>query len=46
LFAPAEVWVSSLESGLTYHGGELDMALLDAQWSGTSAPQSGAQQLP
>jgi methenyltetrahydromethanopterin cyclohydrolase len=46
LFAPAEVWVSSLESGLTYHGGELDMALLDAQWSGTSAPQSGAEQLP
>jgi methenyltetrahydromethanopterin cyclohydrolase len=35
LFAPAEVWISSLESGKTYHGGALDMALLDAQWSGT-----------
>jgi methenyltetrahydromethanopterin cyclohydrolase len=34
LFAPAEVWVSSLESGVTYHGGALDMALLDTQWSG------------
>lgn len=32
LFAPAEVWVSSLESGATYHGGKLDRALLDAQW--------------
>ncbi|CAN7298127.1 methenyltetrahydromethanopterin cyclohydrolase [Caballeronia sp. 15715] len=52
LFAPAEVWVGSLESGLTYHGGKLDMALLDAQWSGTSGtsgtstPQSGAGQTP
>ncbi|MEA3123185.1 MAG: methenyltetrahydromethanopterin cyclohydrolase [Caballeronia sp.] len=46
LFAPAEVWVSSLESGLTWHGGKLDTALLDAQWSGTSAPQSGGEQLP
>jgi methenyltetrahydromethanopterin cyclohydrolase len=33
LFAPAEVWVSSLESGATYHGGKVDRALLDAQWS-------------
>jgi len=32
LFAPAEAWVSSLESGATYHGGKLDKALLDAQW--------------
>jgi methenyltetrahydromethanopterin cyclohydrolase len=34
LFAPAEVWISSLESGTTYHGGAIDMALLDAQWRG------------
>ncbi|SDR47770.1 methenyltetrahydromethanopterin cyclohydrolase [Paraburkholderia fungorum] len=34
LFAPAEVWVSSLESGATYHGGQLDGALLQAQWGG------------
>jgi methenyltetrahydromethanopterin cyclohydrolase len=33
LFAPAEVWVSSLESGKTYHGGKLDAGLLHAQWS-------------
>ncbi|WP_175940706.1 methenyltetrahydromethanopterin cyclohydrolase [Caballeronia sp. BCC1704] len=32
LFAPAEAWVSSLESGATYHGGKLDHALLHAQW--------------
>ena len=46
LFAPAEVWISSLESGATYHGGKIDMALLDAQWSGTSpaAAVSGAAQ--
>ena len=25
--APAEVWISSLESGATYHGGKIDMAL-------------------
>ena len=36
LFAPAEVWVSSLESGATYHGGAIDMPLLDAQWRGKS----------
>ncbi|SAK69687.1 Methenyltetrahydromethanopterin cyclohydrolase [Caballeronia fortuita] len=35
LFAPAEVWVSSLESGATYHGGKVDKPLLDAQWSAT-----------
>ncbi|WP_035926952.1 methenyltetrahydromethanopterin cyclohydrolase [Caballeronia glathei] len=32
LFAPAEVWVSSLESGATWHGGRVDGALLQAQW--------------
>jgi methenyltetrahydromethanopterin cyclohydrolase len=32
LFAPAEVWISSLESGATYHGGQLNGALLQAQW--------------
>ncbi len=32
LFAPAEVWISSLESGNTYHGGKIDRALLDVQW--------------
>ena len=35
LFAPAEAWVSSLESGATYHGGTLDPALLHAQWHAT-----------
>jgi methenyltetrahydromethanopterin cyclohydrolase len=46
LFAPAEVWISSLESGATYHGGKIDMALLDAQWSGTlpAAAAGGAAQ--
>jgi len=34
LFAPAEVWVSSLESGTTYRGGRLDGALLHALWQG------------
>jgi methenyltetrahydromethanopterin cyclohydrolase len=33
LFAPAEVWASSLESGKTWHGGRIDAALLRAQWS-------------
>ncbi|WP_085315711.1 methenyltetrahydromethanopterin cyclohydrolase [Derxia lacustris] len=32
LFAPAEVWVSSLESGRTWHAGRLDMNLLGALW--------------
>ena len=32
LFAPAEVWVSSLQSGLTHHGGRLEPALLHAAW--------------
>jgi methenyltetrahydromethanopterin cyclohydrolase len=35
LFAPAEVWISSLESGATYHGGKVNKALLDAQWLAT-----------
>ncbi|MPW20227.1 methenyltetrahydromethanopterin cyclohydrolase [Paraburkholderia sp. CNPSo 3157] len=34
LFAPAEVWASSLESGTTYRGGRLDGALLQALWQG------------
>lgn len=34
LFAPAEVWASSLESGASYHGGRLDAALLHDQWGG------------
>jgi methenyltetrahydromethanopterin cyclohydrolase len=40
------VWISSLESGATYHGGKIDMALLDAQWSGTlpATAVSGAAQ--
>ncbi|MDR5817473.1 MULTISPECIES: methenyltetrahydromethanopterin cyclohydrolase [unclassified Caballeronia] len=37
LFAPAEVWVSSLESGKTWHGGKVDKALLDAQWLGDAS---------
>jgi len=37
LFAPAEVWVSSLESGATYHGGRLESALLQNQWGGKAA---------
>jgi methenyltetrahydromethanopterin cyclohydrolase len=32
LFAPAEVWVSNLESGNTWHAGALDMALLQGLW--------------
>jgi methenyltetrahydromethanopterin cyclohydrolase len=32
LFAPAEVWVSNLDSGHTWHGGTLHMALLHSQW--------------
>lgn len=32
LFAPAEVWVSHLDSGQTFHAGALDMALLLANW--------------
>jgi methenyltetrahydromethanopterin cyclohydrolase len=40
LFAPAEVWVSSLESGATYHGGRIDRALLHGLWNG--APDAAA----
>lgn len=32
LFAPAEVWVSHLPSGQTWHAGALKMDLLKAQW--------------
>jgi len=32
LFAPAEVWVSNLDSGNTWHAGGLEMALLQRLW--------------
>ena len=32
LFAPAEVWVSNLDSGSTWHAGGLNMALLHRLW--------------
>jgi methenyltetrahydromethanopterin cyclohydrolase len=32
LFAPAEAWVSHLQSGHTWRGGGLDLGLLRAQW--------------
>jgi methenyltetrahydromethanopterin cyclohydrolase len=32
LFAPAEVWVSSLASGRTWHAGRTDMGLLRGLW--------------
>jgi len=32
LFAPAEVWVSSLASGRTWHAGQVDMGLLRGLW--------------
>jgi methenyltetrahydromethanopterin cyclohydrolase len=32
LFAPAEVWVSNLDSGNTWHGGVLNMPLLRGLW--------------
>jgi methenyltetrahydromethanopterin cyclohydrolase len=32
LFAPAEVWVSNLDSGNTWHGGALNMTLLQSLW--------------
>ncbi len=32
LFAPAEVWVSNLDSGNTWHGGGLNMPLLTGLW--------------
>jgi methenyltetrahydromethanopterin cyclohydrolase len=37
LFAPAEVWVSHLGSGRTWHAGALDMALLQGLWLDASA---------
>jgi methenyltetrahydromethanopterin cyclohydrolase len=32
LFAPAEVWVSNLDSGNTWHAGALNMGLLRSLW--------------
>ncbi len=32
LFAPAEVWVSNLDSGNTWHGGALNLPLLTGLW--------------
>lgn len=32
LFAPAEVWVSNLDSGRSWHAGGVDMALLRSLW--------------
>jgi methenyltetrahydromethanopterin cyclohydrolase len=32
LFAPAEAWVSHLDSGRTWHAGQLNMALLSSLW--------------
>jgi len=32
LFAPAEVWVSNLDSGNTWHAGDLNMDLLQGLW--------------
>jgi methenyltetrahydromethanopterin cyclohydrolase len=32
LFAPAEAWVSNVDSGNTWHAGALDMALLKRLW--------------
>ena len=32
LFAPAEAWVSNLDSGRTWHAGRLDMVLLRSLW--------------
>jgi methenyltetrahydromethanopterin cyclohydrolase len=38
LFAPAEVWVSHLDSGQTWHAGRLNMELLRSAWlSGAAA---------
>jgi methenyltetrahydromethanopterin cyclohydrolase len=38
LFAPAEVWVSHLGSGQTWHAGRLNMELLHTQWLQEAAP--------
>lgn len=32
LFAPAEVWVSNVDSGSTFHAGAIDMPLLQRLW--------------
>lgn len=32
LFAPAECWISHLESGMTWHAGQLHMELLQQAW--------------
>jgi methenyltetrahydromethanopterin cyclohydrolase len=40
LFAPAEVWVSHLDSGQTWHAGRLDMDLLRKAWL-TDADEAG-----
>lgn len=32
LFAPAECWISHLESGMTWHAGRLNMGLLQQAW--------------
>ncbi len=32
LFAPAEAWVSNLDSGKTFHAGAVDLALLQQWW--------------
>ena len=32
LFAPAEVWVSNIDSGNTWHSGALNMPLLRGLW--------------
>lgn len=34
LFAPAEVWVSNLRTGLSHHGGFTDLPLLMRHWTG------------
>jgi methenyltetrahydromethanopterin cyclohydrolase len=42
LFAPAEVWVSSLLSGNTWRGGRCDFGLLQAAWLRHDAPEQQA----
>ena len=37
LFAPAEVWISSRTSGMTWHAGKTDLGLLVRQWSRPAA---------
>ena len=32
LFAPAEIWISNLDSGSTFHAGGVDIALLQRWW--------------